>query len=548
MAQTDPDMLRQLTPGQKVAQIYKVISRLGEGGFGTVYLGEETTLGQSVVIKLLKDGSGTGLEEAKLLTGINHPKVVRVFAYDAQTDCYVMEHLKGQTLWSLMQRRLHPITALRIAKDVAEALDAVHAQGLVHRDVKPDNVMVQEGGKDSKLWIKLLDFGVAKVAGKVLTGPAAGTVEYASPEMFDPSVPALTANDVYALGVMLFEMCARRLPFDGPDPTAICKLHLHAPVPSLLETRRAWEQDAEAERQARLKGNGSVAVDEPPIDVLDEEGERLFADIEPLVRAMMDKDPARRPEATTIIGKLDKLIWTYANEKTQTAFRNPFDESLNAAAAKPIPLTRRAAPSTAVLPRGPSTSAALKAIDPPAEKRSRQVLLVAAAALLLFAVVGFIAFGSGSAGTSTAGPPDAATAIAQADPPPVPKNDPPPVVEQTVDAGTVVAVADPPDELDPMPKLPKVDPKKDPKKNPKNTAVVVEATGCEPDADWKRQASLNLKELTQRSAKMPDLMLWASEENDALSRAIASASTRGECAQVDQRLRVFTAKVFGKGQ
>jgi serine/threonine protein kinase len=237
----------QLGPGVIVAKNYRVIRPLAAGGFGTVYLGENTTIEQRVVIKVLRAAErGAGAEEARMLAALDHPNVVHVYAYDDAHDCIVMQHLAGETLHA-QQHRLDLVTSVRVVYEIALALRAVHDRGLVHRDVKPENIMI---GPD-RAWAKLIDMGTALRIGRTLKH-SAGTAEYCPPEQFDGSVPASPSNDIYALGVTLFSLCTRMLPFHG-TPEELARAHLTAPVPDVVEVVDSLREAESRARQHALE-------------------------------------------------------------------------------------------------------------------------------------------------------------------------------------------------------------------------------------------------------------------------------------------------------
>jgi len=213
---------------------YPVTGLLASGSMGVVYQGEHPTLGRPVAIKVLhpklqQDPAVVArfFNEAVATERIDHPNVVSFFdfGYDAHGAAYlVLELLEGETLSSrlIRERRLDVVTALDIAIQVASALEAAHQQGVVHRDLKPDNIFLcaSPAGAGSPT-VKLLDFGVAKVAGHspdtthTLVGELLGTPSYMAPEQGLSAADSDARSDLYSLGCVLFEMVCGVRPFAG---------------------------------------------------------------------------------------------------------------------------------------------------------------------------------------------------------------------------------------------------------------------------------------------------------------------------------------------
>ncbi|HET7011024.1 MAG TPA: protein kinase, partial [Anaerolineales bacterium] len=222
---------------------YQIIQHLGRGGMAEVYKAFQPSLDRYVAIKVLhpfmaedKDFLGRFRREAKNVAALRHPNIVQVFDFDVQDGLYymVMEFLDGPTLKSgleaLHQRgeRLPLREALRITRDVGLALAYAHGHGIVHRDVKPANVLLERSGR-----VILTDFGVAKILSGTqftATGTVLGTPAYMSPEQ-GMGQPGDGRSDIYSLGVMLYEMATGRLPFDADTPLAVVMKHVHEPLP-----------------------------------------------------------------------------------------------------------------------------------------------------------------------------------------------------------------------------------------------------------------------------------------------------------------------------
>jgi len=221
---------------------YRIEETLGRGGTSVVYRAEHVRLGRRAALKLLTpalgeaDFSARFLRESQLAASLDHPSIVPV--YDAGEHdglLYIaMACIDGQDLRSLLaeEGRLPPRRALRIVGQIASALDAAHARGLVHRDVKPANILVGDGDR-----AYLSDFGVVKeIAGNgtTRTGSFVGTTEYCAPEQIEGrAVDART--DVYALACVLYECLTGEPPFHRDSEVAILNAHLRAPPPKLVK-------------------------------------------------------------------------------------------------------------------------------------------------------------------------------------------------------------------------------------------------------------------------------------------------------------------------
>lgn len=218
---------------------YRIIKPLGQGGMATVWLAESRQ-GDKVALKILSAPSGVDpqwverfMREAEFLRKLNHPNIVRVLDAGAAngTHYMAMEFLDHGDLTSWIRQGLKPEDALRILRTLAEALDFVHQRSLLHRDLKPDNVLFRADGRPV-----LVDFGVARTRSTDMRltqmGMVVGTPRYMSPEQhkgqeLDPR------SDIYSLGIMFYEMLMKEVPFDAPDAMSIGIKHLTEPVPRL---------------------------------------------------------------------------------------------------------------------------------------------------------------------------------------------------------------------------------------------------------------------------------------------------------------------------
>ncbi len=261
-----------------LADRYRIIEKLGQGGMAEVYLGVHTVIGKQVAIKLLRPelvGRATiverFLQEARAASIIRHKHIVDITDFGHSPSgrpFFVMEYLEGESLQRTLRREgpLEWRRAIYIIAQIARALDAAHAEGIIHRDVKPANC-IRVRDPDDPDFIKVLDFGIAKVVGheaasQELTeeGVVIGTARYMSPEQAQ-SEPLDQRADIYSLGIMLYEMLVGRAPFRGKGFLGTIAMQVTAPPPSFAEL--------------------APAVDFP-------------SGLEELVRKALEKDPALR--------------------------------------------------------------------------------------------------------------------------------------------------------------------------------------------------------------------------------------------------------------
>jgi serine/threonine protein kinase len=213
---------------------------------GVVYRAHDRELDEPVAIKTLKPDSiqadGTSLErfkqEIRLARRITHRNVLRThdFGEAGGTPYISMEYLEGVTLKDLVKNKgaLPLGVGLRVAKQMCQGLEAAHQQGVVHRDIKPQNMLILPETGD----VKIMDFGIARVsemkagaAGLTSTGMVMGTPDYMPPEQAQGQ-PADFRSDIYSMGVVLFEIFTGRMPFDGDTPMAVVLSHIQKPPPS----------------------------------------------------------------------------------------------------------------------------------------------------------------------------------------------------------------------------------------------------------------------------------------------------------------------------
>ena len=228
-----------LDPGIVLSKRYEILGEIGAGGMAHVYKAKDYKLRRMVALKVLKHEYyqdeavlSKFKKEALAAGGLTHPNIVAVYdlGQEFNIDYIVMEYVDGLTLKEYIRRRdvMGSEEVLKISIKIAEALKAAHANGIVHRDIKPQNIMVTQQGD-----VKVTDFGIAKAAtSSTITqqGEALGSVHYFSPEQARGSFVD-ARSDLYSLGITMYEMITKQLPFAGDSPVAVAMKHLHDPLP-----------------------------------------------------------------------------------------------------------------------------------------------------------------------------------------------------------------------------------------------------------------------------------------------------------------------------
>lgn len=295
--------------GDVVLGNYVIERQLGRGGMGTVYLGRDDVSGQRVAIKVLpgslareRDIRERFIQEARSLAALDHPGIVPLITFAQEDDdrFLVMKYVAGRPLDRLLSERdvLEPDEARGILREVAAALGYAHGKGVVHRDIKPANVLIDEGGH-----VVLVDFGIArKLEGEkrlTQTGMLMGTPQYMSPEQIEGHAVDGRA-DLYACGLLLFEMLSGRPPFDAEKTFDILKAHVEKPVPDLRALRSERKRDAS-----------------PVPD-----------DLIALCHALLEKSPDKRPkDGAMVIDALDGRTTFAAPPPTSPGYRIPGGEA-----------------------------------------------------------------------------------------------------------------------------------------------------------------------------------------------------------------------------
>jgi serine/threonine protein kinase len=262
-------MAADIEPGTVLGR-YRVRDRLGAGAMGDVYLAHDGRLNRPVALKVLGARAGADLarieREARTASALNHPNILTVYDVDAHQGIPFIstEFIDGKTLRADLARGpLAVEESARIALAVADALSAAHAAGVVHRDVKPENVMVRADG-----WVKVLDFGIAEAvrpADATLTADhqdLLGTLGYLAPGLVRGG-SASPATDVYALGVVLYEMLSGRRPFDdrAVGPYLVAVLNEGSAAACRVAPRRARRSVGSGVTDARPRSGAASAID-----------------------------------------------------------------------------------------------------------------------------------------------------------------------------------------------------------------------------------------------------------------------------------------------
>lgn len=232
-------------PGDTIGN-YKVTEFLGEGGMGTVYRCEHVALGREYALKVLRSkvverdptSAQRFLREARTAARVRHPNIVDVFDYGTLNDgrpYFVMELLEGESLADRVDRgALPPAEVVTIARQLATALCAAHDRGVIHADVTPSNVLVVSAPASTEMHVKLVDFGLAELAGESMQDDnpefVLGTPAYISPEQLRGLAPT-DRSDQYGLGAVIFELLVGHPPYQHPDLRTLCMMHITAPIP-----------------------------------------------------------------------------------------------------------------------------------------------------------------------------------------------------------------------------------------------------------------------------------------------------------------------------
>ncbi len=494
---------------------FKVEKLLAAGGMGLVYEAMHPAIGRRAAVKVLKpevaaDAEWTKrfLAEARALGAIKHRNLIEVLNFGKTPDgreFLMMEFLDGEPLDAYIRRlgSVSPAVALGIADQILNGLAEAHKKGVVHRDLKPANVYLLRE-HNGELLVKVLDFGLARqepiaiVDGSVTlpkrndgASLLAGTPEYIAPEQAQ-GMKVEGSADLYALGVILFEMFTGRLPFESEDVVALLQKHV-------------------SERPPKLS---SVMNNVP--DGLEEFVDNLLA-----------KEPEARPaSADAARVTVQRLLKRLSQDSTNVRMNPAADLLLG---AKHIPTAK----IPRVDPQALGTDKALKDAFP--QKNNRTVIIAAAAALLLLLVAGLAwKFASGP------GPVEPAEELAKTDPPVAPpppvevKKTEPEVAPEPVKPESVKADPD----VEPLPKIAKTEPMKPevvkndpPLKFALPKKVTIEKASCEPTEDWRKSIVGGINEMGDSKRVNADSTLYALYEKEGrrVQNLAIGAKTVGEC-------------------
>ena len=370
-------------PVGSLAGEYRIEKKIGEGGMGSVYGARHPLIGKRAAIKVIRRELSSSREavdrfvlEAQSVNQIGHPNIVDVFGFGQLPDgrsFFVMEWLQGESLRDRLQRPLQFPEAVEILESIAKALQAAHEAGVVHRDLKPDNVYLASI-KGEKPQVKLLDFGLAKLTGgnegqrfeRTRTGMVMGTPLYLSPEQAK-GMKIDAATDVYSLGAMAYEMFAGVVPFKADSAVEIMAMHIsHRAIPLL-----------------------QIAPWVPP-------------DVNALVMSMLEKDSRQRPTTAQVRERLvgvrqTSSAVTIGMPMSPSSQPPPWTPGAMPAQMTPqhTPMMRPqgagSPPHTAVLP--PPVGAQSGMAQPSSSKKTITILALLALVGAALGVVLYIAFG-----------------------------------------------------------------------------------------------------------------------------------------------------------
>ena len=221
-----------LEPGSFLADRYEIIEKIGAGGMSDVYKAKDHVLSRDVAIKVLKAEFAEDMTfvskfrtEAQSAAGLEHPNIVNIYDVGSEDGLYyiVMECVEGITLKTYIEKkgRLNYKESISIAIQVGRGIEAAHNKGIIHRDIKPQNIIISKEGK-----VKVTDFGIARAAsGNTVNADVMGSVHYFSPEQARNGY-SNEQSDIYSLGIVMYEMVTGRVPFDGETAVAVALQHL----------------------------------------------------------------------------------------------------------------------------------------------------------------------------------------------------------------------------------------------------------------------------------------------------------------------------------
>ncbi|MGF1509192.1 MAG: protein kinase [Myxococcota bacterium] len=396
--------------GTVLADKYTIIKKIGEGGMGSVYIANQRPIDRKVAVKVLlgklaEDEISVRRfeQEARAISRMQHPNTVTIYDFGRTEDdqgterlYIVMEYLKGRTLTQVLRAdgQLAGPRASRIVRQVCASLADAHGAGIVHRDLKPDNIFLTEVGSDRD-WVKVLDFGVAKLADSesagtlTQTGMIFGTPKYMSPEQAEGR-PIDNRADIYALGVILFELLVGRPPFVADTPVGLLLKHISDPPPKLSQIRPDLQVDP------RLESVVMKALAKHPKDRFQVVGD-LAAELEAFERAVTSgyAIPTGTVPTPMAQGLPTEVVPGPGEAATPEGLRSPdaLPANLSADVALPdegnVTNPDRSLATHALSPGHATVGSPGPTVQAPTRRSSRIPMLVAVA--LVFAIAGLAA-------------------------------------------------------------------------------------------------------------------------------------------------------------
>jgi hypothetical protein len=370
---TEPDtLLAQVV--EATAGDYEIIGELGRGGMAAVFLAKDISLNRKVAIKTMlpeltarHDMVARFKREAQMAAGLSHPHIVQIHSVK-QTNrlvYFVMKFIEGRDLVSIIgeQGALDLDMTRLVLQQAASALSFAHHRGVVHRDVKPANIMIDENG-----WAVVTDFGIAKVDdgnNLTATGTTVGTPHYMAPEQFH-NQPLTAAADQYALGIVAYEMLSGKKPFDGSTLAEIITQHLFKEPPDITAVR----------------SDLPPSISDTILRMLAKEPDKRFADLDAAISALGP------PEVESARGRLIAFARKTAGKKVRLSVpMSPVPSAVAATVATPVPPTPVPSVPRASAPPTVPTPIPAK----PAKPAKRRIMWpwVVAAAVVLLAVPGY---------------------------------------------------------------------------------------------------------------------------------------------------------------
>ena len=229
--------------GQKINDRYQIIKSIGEGGMANVYLAYDTILDRNVAVKVLRGDLSSDEKfvrrfqrEALSASSLSHPNIVEVYDVGEDNNQYyiVMEYIEGKQLKDVLRKRgkLTITEVIDIMQQIADGLSVAHDSYIIHRDIKPQNIMILENGL-----VKITDFGIAMAMNSTQltqTNSVMGSVHYLPPEQANGSGSTLK-SDIYSMGILMYELLTGKLPYKGENAVEIALKHLKEPLPSIRD-------------------------------------------------------------------------------------------------------------------------------------------------------------------------------------------------------------------------------------------------------------------------------------------------------------------------